>query len=164
LHHGDYIPFAESESSRILHDMTQERWTAHFLFSASDVAVAMKMDRPNGQGNHVDEKISRVLTQKHLSNNTLRLFLGEGVDVSLVRSMLLASCMQRLKVLRQAYSPQNCIQPAGFVAEGFFVDCRTDSMEVEQLAQFSRALWQVHERDLMAPINRMDRAGVLQLR
>lgn len=164
LHHRDFMLFAEAGDSRILHSMTTEAWITHFIFSVSDVAVAMKMDRPNGQGNHVDEKITQVLMRKHLSNNNLRLFLGEDVDPSLLRPYLLASCMRQLAVLREKYSPQDCMQPEGFVADGFCVDCRTDSIEVDQLARFSRSLWQAHERDFMIPIERMDRAQVLSLR
>lgn len=164
LHHRDYMPFALGDNSSLLHSMTREGWLAHFIFSVSDVAVAMKMERPQGQGNHVDEKISQVLLRKHLSDNNLRLFFGDGVDSALVRPYLLASCLQRLAVLRESYSPQDCIQPSGFVAGGFRVDVQTQTRELDALAAFGKRLWVKHERALLAPIERMDRAGVLQLR
>lgn len=164
IHHREFIPFATELTSTSLRTFRSVDWMAHFLFTICDVSVAMRMERPGGNGAYDTQAILDVLQHGHLSDNSIRLFMPPEIEPDFARDYLTQSLFSHLDAVRARYSPADCVSPEGFVANGFWVNCHTDSAEVEQLARFSRTLWQAHERELLQPVERMDRAGVLQLR
>jgi hypothetical protein len=164
LHHSDFTPFAHELTQAPVRSFGPLDWAAHLLFTIADVSVAMRLERPSGNGVYGNEDIMKVLARKHLSDDNLRPFVPRGLHAAFLRSYLTQSLFSHLDTLRERYSPADCRAPEGFVARGFYVDCRSDSVEVNQLARFCQALWRAHERDFMAPIERMDEAGVLRLR
>lgn len=164
LHHRDFTPYAPELTETPMRSFGPLDWAAHLLFTIADVSVAMRLERPSGNGVYGNLDIMKVLVRKHLSDDNLRPFVPRGLNAAFLRTYLTQALFSHLDTLRERYSPTDCRAPVGFVAQGFCVDCRTDSIEVDQLARFSRSLWQAHERDFMIPIERMDRAQVLSLR